>query len=299
MRALVIGILLSAALAAAYLSQHATEQPSASPAPVMGMLADAQRAAARVPVAAERPSDADEMAIGQRLLATRRTDASTPRAAYVATVGARVAAGAHRRMPYSFHLIEDDQFVNAYAVPGGAVYIGSGLLVLMHTEDELAAVLAHEVEHIDHYHCIDRYAQARAAGQIPVLGALAQLPVALFEAGYAKTQELEADADGTRLTARAGYAPLAIVALLRAMEERRGGRARRTSRPASPVDEVLSVPGDALHDYFRSHPPEAERIAHITDVVTSDRLVGTQALTPLSLPPRTPAPTAPSGQDGP
>jgi Zn-dependent protease with chaperone function len=172
-------------------------------------------------------------------------------------------------------------------------------MALMHTEDELAAVLAHEVEHVDHYHCIDRYVQARAAGQIPVVGALAQLPVALFEAGYAKTQELEADADGTRLAARAGYAPLAIVALLQAMEERRGGGAHLANRPASPVHEVLSVPGDVLEGYFRSHPPEAERIARITDVVTSDRLVRAQALRPLSLPPRTPAPGAPSGPDGP
>lgn len=299
MRALIIGVLLSAALTAAYLSQRAPGQPSASPAPLIEMLADAQRAAARVPAAAERPSDAEEIAIGQHLRGMRRTDDTSPRAAYVAAVGTRVAAGAHRRMPYSFHLIEDDQFVNAYAMPGGAVYIGSGLLALMHTEDELAAVLAHEVEHVDHYHCIDRYAQARAAGRIPVVGALAQLPVALFEAGYAKTQELEADADGTRLAARAGYAPLAVVALLQAMDERRGGGARRRARAASPVHEVLSVPGDALEAYFRSHPPEAERIARITAVVTGDRLVRTQALRPLTLPLRTPAPAAPSGPDGP
>ena len=171
------------------------------------------------------------------------------------------------------------------------MFIGSGLLDMMQTEDELAAILAHEVEHIDHYHCIDRYTQARAAGRLPVIGALVQLPLWLFEAGYEKSQELEADADGTRLAARAGYAPLAAVRLLRELDRCRV--AARAPRSGSPVDELVSVPMAAVEIYFESHPPGDERIARIEAVVRADGLDAARTPRPLSLPARTAEPAAP------
>jgi predicted Zn-dependent protease len=178
-------------------------------------------------------------------------------------------------MPYSFHLVDDEHVVNAWALPGGPVYIGKGLLALMETEDALAAVLGHEVEHIDHYHCIDRYQSERMTRTVPVVGLVAQLPMAVFEAGYAKTQELEADADGVRLAARAGYAPLAVITLLEAMEQAK--QRGRTSPPqrrraGSPVAEALDLPAGVLDAYFRSHPPSSERVTQIRNVVRAERL---------------------------
>src|SRR5205809_7955889 len=76
----------------------------------------------------------------------------------------------------------------------------------MDSEDELAAVIGHEIEHIDHYHCAERVQQEQALRKIP-LGELGALPVEIFEAGYSKDQELEADREGTRLSWQAGYSP--------------------------------------------------------------------------------------------
>jgi predicted Zn-dependent protease len=69
--------------------------------------------------------------------------------AYVQKIGAQVAARAQRKLPYRFHYIPEDHFRNAFALPGGHVFIGKGLLDLMDSEDQLAAVLGHEIEHID------------------------------------------------------------------------------------------------------------------------------------------------------
>jgi predicted Zn-dependent protease len=109
-------------------------------------------------------------------------------------------------LPYRFHYVPERYFINAFAVPGGHVYVGEGLLALMDSEDELAAVIGHEIEHIDHYHCAERVQQQQALRKIP-LGELVALPVEIFEAGYSKDQELEADREGTRLSVQAGYSP--------------------------------------------------------------------------------------------
>ena len=69
---------------------------------------------------------------------------------------------------------------------------------LMDSEDELAAILGHEIEHIDHYHCAERVQLEVRLRHLPLRG-LFELPVRLFEAGYSKDQELEADREGTRL----------------------------------------------------------------------------------------------------
>lgn len=61
-------------------------------------------------------------------------------------VGDRVAARAHRKLPYRFHLVANLDLINAFALPGGHVFVGLGLLHQMTGEDELACVLGHEIE---------------------------------------------------------------------------------------------------------------------------------------------------------
>src|SRR6266478_5626460 len=127
---------------------------------------------------------------------------------YLTRVGEQVARDAHRRLPYKLHYLPSPYLINAFALPGGHVYVGGGLLSLMDSEDELAAVIGHEIEHIDHYHCADRAQQEQALRKIP-LGGLVALPIEVFEAGYSKDQELEADREGTHLAAQAGYSATA------------------------------------------------------------------------------------------
>jgi predicted Zn-dependent protease len=152
--------------------------------------------------------------------------------------------------------------VNAFALPGGHVFIGAGLVAMMDSEDQLAGVLGHEVEHIDHYHCAERVQlEARLRNlNLGVVGALLQIPVEVFQAGYTKDQELEADGEGTRLAARTGYAPEGAVRLF----EKFAKLERESSRPAhTPQEEAARAALQTLQGYFRSHPPAEERIAYL------------------------------------
>jgi Zn-dependent protease with chaperone function len=114
------------------------------------------------PMSLARLPDDQEVRMGSQLASEQATSAAplTPEErameAYIPRVGERLARNAHRKLPYRFHYIPRKWSVNAYALPGGHVYLGAGLLQLMDTEDELAAVLGHEIEHIDHYHCAER-----------------------------------------------------------------------------------------------------------------------------------------------
>ncbi|HEX3580904.1 MAG TPA: M48 family metalloprotease, partial [Thermoanaerobaculia bacterium] len=154
---LVLGIasLLGALVAAQ--RQHAQALPSA--APVLYLVADSERDLTTLPSHFTRISDDDETKYGANLaeeyLTTRGkfTKDDFDAESYVKYVGAHVASHAHRRLRYQFHYVPDRGFVNAFALPGGHVFIGAGLVEHMTTEDELAAVLGHEVEHVDHYHC--------------------------------------------------------------------------------------------------------------------------------------------------
>jgi predicted Zn-dependent protease len=181
----------------------------------------------------------------------------------VQEVGARVAAHATRKLPYRFHYIPQGDFVNAFALPGGHVFVGEGVLRLMQSEDALAAVLGHEVEHIDLRHCAERVQTEAHLRDLGTIGALASLPVGLFMAGYSKEQEMDADRFGTALAVEEGYSPEGILQLFAEfakLERKEGGAARR---PATPVDEAAGVTVQTLEDYFRSHPDPEERSRQI------------------------------------
>jgi predicted Zn-dependent protease len=136
----------------------------------------------------------------------------------------------------------------------------------MDSEDELAAVLGHEIEHIDHYHCAERAQRELALRHIP-LGELISLPMQVFEAGYSKDQELEADREGTRLAVATGYSASGAIRMFevfaRLHEEYEG-------TDKTPQDEAARVAQQTLEGYFRSHPLPAERIAQIQKLIASE-----------------------------
>jgi len=75
---------------------------------------------------------------------------------YLQTVGDRVAAHAQRKIPYHFRFDPSPSFRSAVGLPVGQVFVGAGILAYMDSEDQLAMVLGHEVEHIDLNQCRDR-----------------------------------------------------------------------------------------------------------------------------------------------
>ena len=182
--------------------------------------------------------------------------------AYVRSVGEKVVAATEQPgQVYTFTIL-DDASVNAFALPGGYIYVTRGLLVLAGNEAELAGVLAHEVGHVIARHPAERYSQAVAANMgAAVLTVLAQAAgveagdaaaagAAAYVQSYSRDQEFEADTLGVRYLARAGYDPKAMSTFL-----------AKLAKQARIDAAVAGDPGRAdSFDMFASHPRTADRI---------------------------------------
>jgi beta-barrel assembly-enhancing protease len=137
---------------------------------------------------------------------------------------------------------------------------------LMLTEDELANVLAHEVEHIDHYHCVERF-QLEAKLKhlnLEAVGALLQLPMALWEAGYHKDEEMEADREGMFLAVQAGYSPYGAA---KTFERFAKLHKEYVIHAQTPEEELSELAIQSLGGYFRTHPLPSERIEQVNRVI--------------------------------
>ena len=156
---------------------------------------------------------------------------------------------------YRFHVVVAAQ-PNAFALPGGQVYVTGAMLQFVQSDDELAAILGHEMAHVDLRHCAERYQR------------LSKLRPWLFTVEYGKYQELDADAAGLRLTTQAGYDPAARGPLppLRA-DLRASPRGPRKHA----VSEAARAASTALGSYFQSHPPSAERAARLAELLRKRR----------------------------
>ena len=172
-RWLFVAVLAIAAAGALYYSERHKIANRVGPEAVVNTVAEVQKDLSHPVVQVVRLSDAEEIEIGNSIAGRyihtggwiETTDA--PVEEYVNTVGRKVAAKAHRKLDYKFHYIPDADFINAFALPGGQVFIGKGLMALMDSEDELASVLGHEVEHVDHYDCNERVAVKARLSNIP------------------------------------------------------------------------------------------------------------------------------------
>lgn len=225
-------------------------------------------------------SEEQELALGReyhkQIMATMDLYNDRAMRDYVQAVGDRVAAGADRSdLIYRFFLIDSPQ-VNAFALPGGYIYIYRGLLAYMDTEAELAAVLGHELGHVTARHAVRQHRNAtfsqilatvvagttgnRAAGDLTnVLGAA-------FVAGYGRDLELEADRLGAEYLARAGYdhtAMLDVLDILKYHQEYTQARAEAEGRETQ-----------TYHGVFASHPRNDARLQEVVaaarDLVPAD-----------------------------
>jgi len=142
----------------------------------------------------------------------------------VETIGEEVAAVCERKdLNYYFKVIDDDE-LNAFALPGGYVYVHSGMIEKAGSNDEIACVLAHELGHIAAKHSVKQMQAAYGAGiGMTIIAAatgssdflrVVNVGVDLAMRGYSRKDELEADRLGIRYTYRAGYDPRAMITLL-------------------------------------------------------------------------------------
>ena len=181
--------------------------------------------------------------------------------AYVEAVGQRVARQSPRRsVRYEFAIV-DQEAPNAFALPGGRVYVSRGLLALVNSEDELACVLAHEIAHVAARHHAQRQTRAATVGLIGLGPALVGALVggsagrAISEpfqalgggiiASYSREQEREADRVGQQIAAQAGANPAAMASFFATLE-----------REASRVEDEPSMPS-----FFDTHPSTSERVS--------------------------------------
>lgn len=178
--------------------------------------------------------------------------------AMVSNIGAKLAVHTERPdVQYKFFVL-DSPMVNAFALPGGYVYVTRGLLALANSEAELAAVLAHEIGHITGRHSAERYSHGvlTSLGAAAIAAALSSPTAAqavgvgsdLYIKSYSRGQEHEADALGIRYLQRAGYNPDAMAGFLENLQ--------RTE-----ALENGARSGGALQNYFSTHPQTADRVA--------------------------------------
>ncbi|MBZ5679151.1 MAG: M48 family metalloprotease [Acidobacteriia bacterium] len=268
-------VVLVVAVTALYFSQRRPDPTPVSANAVVAMAADAQRDLTRAPMRLTRLSDDEEIAIGNQLAQqyavenTRLIPEEQALETYIQRVGHTVGSRAHRRLPYAFHLLPNRTMINAFSLPGGYVYVGEGLVDLMTSEDQLAAVLGHEVEHIDHYHCAERVQiEARLRNlKLDIIGALVQIPLAVWEAGYNKDEELEADREGMRLAVLGGYSPYGAVSLFQKLGKL---HSEYIIHAQSPDQELSELAIQSLEGYFRSHPLPSERLAQANTLIVQE-----------------------------
>jgi len=166
-----------------------------------------------------------------------------------------VATLGQQPFKYEFNVIRDDT-INAFAIPGGKIFVHAGLLARIGSEDELAGLLGHEIAHVNAHHAIRMQQKSAAANYASLLGLFAAVvnPIlgqAALAAGqtvklkYQRDMEREADFLGVHYAEKAGYNPHAMLNLLRVIYN------EQKLDPAS-------VP-----PYFLSHPLTGERMANL------------------------------------
>jgi predicted Zn-dependent protease len=202
---------------------------------------------------ASRPiSESEEYYVGRavaaRILSTYPLLQDRRLTGYVNLVGQTVALHSDKPQTYNgYHFaVLDSTEINAFACPGGTIFITKGMLKEVRNEEELAAVLAHEVAHINDRHGIEAIRKARWTEALTVIGTTAaeqygsrdlQRLVDLFEGsiddvfrtlvvnGYGQGQELEADRGALTYVTRAGYSPRGLLDFLtRLQAKQRGAR---------------------------------------------------------------------------
>jgi len=288
-RILALAAVLLVAIGALYLAQRRARHDAVSTNALVNVAADWQRDVTRVPMRLTRISDSEETQIGDRLAnqyAAQHASSGPAETAedraleqYLNEVGGRVAAHAKRTLPWRFHLLRDRNLVNAFALPGGHIFVGTGLLDRLKSEDELAFVLGHEIEHVDHYHSVERV-QVEAKLRhldLDIVGQLASLPISLWQAGYSKDEEFEADREGLRIAVASGYSAQGAVNLLERWVQL---NREYVIHAETPPDELSQLAIEGLEGYFRSHPLPSERLAQANQVIAQDHLATDKPLKP-------------------
>ena len=223
-------------------------------------------------------STANEVAIGrtydQQIVQSNVIETDPLLNAWVQSVAAKLwAQTARKDVPYNVKIIGDND-INAFSTLGGYVYVNTGLLDFVQSDDELAAVIGHETGHIERRHTVTMQSKSQILSLLlgiasifsPFIYNFGNLLQAGAMAKMERQDELQADEYGLLLMSRAGYDPQAMVTMQQHLGALEGEH------------------NDLVTKYFESHPGSSARIAHLvgypeldpTKVTAQERLVRAQ-----------------------
>ncbi len=176
---------------------------------------------------------------------------------YVNLVGNAVARNSDRpNIPYNFVVVESP-LQNAFSCPGGIIFVSSGLLKTIQSEDQLAGVLAHEVAHVGHKHALKSIQRAQFFNGVGKITAatmegkkgkefenmIGSLQNTLFDKGLDQSMEFEADTSALETAYRTGYDPNGFIEVLKELKRIQSQSTQKGS-------------------WFSTHPPLSQRISN-------------------------------------
>lgn len=190
---------------------------------------------------------------------------------YVSDVGMRLARASERpNLPWHFTVV-DEPAVNAFALPGGFIYVTRGLLAFLNDEQQLAGVLGHEIGHVTARHSAQQYTQATSAGigltlltifvpEARPLQGLAETALGVLFLKHGRDDEMQADRLGAQYTAKTGWDPRGVAGMLRTLQR---------------LDEA-SGSNRGVPNFLATHPAPADRVERVLEFVQENpAIVGT------------------------
>ena len=196
----------------------------------------------------------------------RALSQNDPRQQRVNRLGAMFARNASRRgIPYSYTVLQNDKVLNAFAAPGGPIFVTTKLISTTSNDAELAFVLGHETGHIEHRDVVRAVEKQQQVGLgIGILGAilgggngggnivgtLTNVGFTLWSKGYSRDQESEADDYGVHAMSRLGFDPRAAVSMM--------GK--------------LGDGGNGIGKYLSDHPTSDARVKKMNEIIRKDNL---------------------------
>ena len=207
-------------------------------------------------------SEAQEVQLGQQMDPEVKREMGVYEAAelqrYVSDIGMRLARASERpNLPWQFTVV-DEPAVNAFALPGGKIYLTRGILAFLRDEEQLAGVLGHEIGHVTARHSAQQYTKATGAGigltllsifvpETRPLQGVAETAIGVLFMKYGRDDELQADRLGAQYTAKTGWNPAGVAGMLRTLQR---------------LDEA-SGSRKGVPNWLSTHPAPADRVQQV------------------------------------
>ena len=218
-------------------------------------------------------SEQDEVQAGREVAAQAEKEYggalpyNDPMSVRVRTIGQQFAnLSARKNIPYTYKVLASDKVLNAFAAPGGPIYVTRKLVTTTANDAELAYVLGHETAHIDRKHIVESVEKQQKAGILVgvlgailgkgkrgnIVGTLGGVAFNVWQSGYGRDQEKESDVVGVRWMSQLGYDPQAAISMLGKLDGGGGS--------------------GFLDKYLASHPQPKDRQTIVASLIRTEKL---------------------------